>query len=182
MACCRARDLSKDRVKFLDAEKRAGSKAGDVYASYLDHATVEKMGLKPIQPWLKTVRSVKSKAAFEKLLPVAARNGVRALFGGYVGQDDKNPDVYIFQMYQAGTGLPDRDMYLVENDKFEGIRNAYKAYLAQMLTLAGEKSSRWKSASRSQWTRGFRGTQQRHITNVARPAGMPSRGLKMSSF
>lgn len=136
-------DLSKDRVKLvLDAEKdRVGSKAGDVYASYIDQATVEKMGLKPIQPWLKTVRSVKSKAAFEKLLPVAARNGVGALFGGYVGQDDKNPDVYIFQMYQAGTGLPDRDMYLVENDKFEGIRKAYKAYLAQMLTLAGEKNA-----------------------------------------
>ena len=136
-------DLSKDRVKLvLDAEKdRAGSKAGDVYASYIDQATVEKMGLKPIQPWLKTVRSVKSKAAFEKLLPVAARNGVGALFGGYVGQDDKNPDVYIFQMYQAGTGLPDRDMYLVENDKFEGIRKAYKAYLAQMLTLVSEKNA-----------------------------------------
>ncbi|MEY4620334.1 MAG: hypothetical protein RIS65_1506 [Pseudomonadota bacterium] len=157
-------DLSKDRVKLvLDAEKdRAGSKAGDVYASYLDQATVEKMGLKPIQPWLKTVRSVKSKAAFEKLLPVAARNGVRALFGGYVGQDDKNPDVYIFQIYQAGTGLPDRDMYLVQNDKFEGIRKAYKAYLAQMLILAGEKNAEAradaifameKRIAEVQWTR-----------------------------
>lgn len=58
-------DLSKDRVKLvLDAEKdRKGSKAGDVYASYIDHAAVEKKGLKPIQPWLKTVRGVKSKAA-----------------------------------------------------------------------------------------------------------------------
>ena len=44
-------------------------------------------------------------------------------------------------MYQAGTGLPDRDMYLVENDKFEGIRKAYKAYLAQMLTLVSEKNA-----------------------------------------
>ena len=136
-------DLSKDRVKLvLDAEKdRKGSKAGDVYASFLDTATVEKKGLKPIQPWLKTVRGVKSKAAFEKLMPVAARNGVSALFGGYVGQDDKNPDMYIFQIYQGGTGLPDRDMYLVENDKFEGIRKAYIEYLGKMLTLAGEKNA-----------------------------------------
>ena len=37
-------DLSKDRVKLvLDAEKdRKGSKAGDVYASYIDQAAVEK--------------------------------------------------------------------------------------------------------------------------------------------
>ncbi|MCX7267317.1 MAG: M13 family metallopeptidase [Sphingomonadales bacterium] len=136
-------DLSKDRVKLvLDAEKdRKGSKAGDVYASYIDQAAVEKKGLAPVQPWLKTVRGVQSKAAFEKLMPIAARNGVGALFGGYVGQDDKNPDVYIFQIYQGSTGLPDRDMYLIENDKFEGIRKAYKDYLAQMLTLAGEKNA-----------------------------------------
>ncbi len=157
-------DLSKDRVKLvLEAEKdRAGSKAGDVYASYIDQATVEKMGLKPIQPWLKTVRNVNSKVAFEKLLPVAARNGVGALFGGYVGQDDKNPDVYIFQIYQAGTGLPDRDMYLVENNKFEGIRKAYKVYLAKMLTLVGENNAEAradaifameKRIAEVQWTR-----------------------------
>ena len=157
-------DLSKDRVKLvLDAEKdRKGSKAGDVYGSYLDSAAVEKKGLKPIQSWLKQVRGVKSKAAFEKLLPTAARNGVGALFGGYVGQDDKNPDVYIFQIYQGGTGLPDRDMYLVENDKFEGIRKAYKEYLGKMLTLAGEKDTTAradaifameKKIAEVQWTR-----------------------------
>ena len=187
-------DLSKDRVKLvLDAEKdRAGSKAGDVYASYIDQATVEKLGLKPIKPWLTTVRNVKSKAAFEKLLPVAARNGVRALFGGYVGQDDKNPDVYIFQMYQAGTGLPDRDMYLVQNDKFEGIRKAYKAYLAQMLTLAGEINAEAradaifameKRIAEVQWTREDSGdaTKTYNKMSLAQLDAITP-GLKMSSI
>jgi putative endopeptidase len=187
-------DLSKDRVKLvLDAEKdRAGSKAGDVYASYIDQATVEKLGLKPIKPWLTTVRNVMSKAAFEKLLPVAARSGVRALFGGYVGQDDKNPDVYIFQMYQAGTGLPDRDMYLVQNDKFEGIRKAYKAYLAQMLTLAGEINAEAradaifameKRIAEVQWTREDSGdaTKTYNKMSLAQLDAITP-GLKMSSI
>ncbi len=157
-------DLSKDRVKIvLEAEKdRKGSKAGDAYASYLDTAAVEKLGLKPVQPWLKQVRGLKNKAAFEKLLPTAARNGVGALFGGFVGQDDKNPDVYIFQIFQGGTGLPDRDMYLQENDKFEAIRKAYREYLGKMLTLAGEKNAATradaifameKRIAEVQWTR-----------------------------
>ena len=157
-------DLSKERVKLvLDAEKNVkGSKAGDIYASYLDVATVEKKGLKPILPWLKQVRNIKSKAAFEKMLPTAARNGVGALFGGFVGQDDKNPEVYIFQIFQGGTGLPDRDMYLVENDKFESIRKAYKEYLGKMLSLAGEKNANIraeaifemeKKIAEVQWTR-----------------------------
>ena len=133
-------DLSQVRVReVLDAEKlNTKSKVGNAFASYLDEAAVEKLGLKPIQPWLKQVRGVKTKAAFEKLLPTAARNGVGALFGGYVGQDDKNPETYIFQIFQGGTGLPDRDMYLVDNPKFEGIRTAYKKFLADMLTHAGE--------------------------------------------
>jgi putative endopeptidase len=185
-------DLSKDRVKLvLEAEKdRKGSKAGDVYASYLDQAAVEKKGLKPIQPWLKTVRGVKSKAAFEKLMPVAARNGVGALFGGYVGQDDKNPDVYIFQIYQGGTGLPDRDMYLVENDKFEGIRKAYKEYLAKMLNLAGEKNAvaradavfaMEKKIAAVQWTREESGDATKTYNKMSLPQlDALTPGLKMS--
>ncbi len=136
-------DLSKERVAAVlkeEATKR-GNKAGDAYASYMDEAAVEKLGLKPVQSWLKKVRAVKTKGDFEKLLPVAGRNGVSALFGGYVGQDDKNPDAYIFQISQGGTGLPDRDMYLVDNEKFEAIRVAYRKYLADMLTHAGEKDA-----------------------------------------
>jgi putative endopeptidase len=136
-------DLSKERVASVlkEVSTKAGSKPGDAYASYMDEAKVEKLGLKPILPWLKQVRSVKSKADFEKLLPVAARNGVGALFGGFVGQDDKNPDAYIFQIFQGGTGLPDRDMYLVDNEKFAAVRTAYKKFLADMLTHAGEKNA-----------------------------------------
>ncbi len=186
-------DLSKDRVKLvLDAEKDVkGSKAGNVYASYLDTASVEKKGLKPIQPWLKQVRGIKSKAAFEKMLPTAARNGVGALFGGFVGQDDKNPEVYIFQIYQGGTGLPDRDMYLVENDKFESIRKAYKDYLGKMLTSAGEKNpaaraeaifAMEKKIAEVQWTRedSSDATKTYNKMTLAQLDGITP-GLKLSS-
>lgn len=136
-------DLSKIRVReVLDTEKAVpGSKAGMAYASYLDTATVESLGLKPIEPWLGKIRAVKTKAGFEKLMVEGAPMGVGALFGGFVGQDDKDPDNYIFQIFQGGTGLPDRDMYLVDNEKFAAIRTAYKAYLGKMLDLMGEANS-----------------------------------------
>lgn len=136
-------DLSKERVgKILDtAKKQKGSKIGDAYASYLDTASVEKLGMAPIKPWMQKIRAVKTHAQLEKLLPQAARNGVSGFFGGYVGQDDKNPENYIFQISQGGTGLRDRDMYLVKSDKLEANRTAYRAYLAKMLSLAGEANS-----------------------------------------
>lgn len=157
-------DLSKQRVKeVLDGElKVKGSKAGAAYASYLDTATVEKLGLKPITPWLNKVRAAKTRADFEALMVEGAPMGVGALFGGGVGQDDKNPEAYIFQIGQGGTGLPDRDMYLVDNEKFEAIRTAYKGYLTKMLTLAGEANAEAranavfdmeKKFAEVQWTR-----------------------------
>lgn len=185
-------DQSKERVAEVlkAAQAMRGNKAGDTYASYMDEAAVEKLGMKPIAPWLKQVRGVKNKAAFEKLLPAAARNGVGALFGGFVGQDDKDPDAYIFQIFQGGTGLPDRDMYLVENDKFESIRKAYKEYLGQMLTLAGEKNAAAranaifdmeKKIAAVQWTRedSSDATKTYNKMTLAELDGI-SPGLKMS--
>lgn len=133
-------DLSKQRVNMvLEAEKdMADSKAGAAYASYLDEAGVEALGMAPVEPLLNAVRAIDSRKAYLAYAPVAARNGVRGLFAGFVDQDNKDPDTYIFKIYQGGTGLPDRDMYLVDNEKFAAIRTAYKQYLTDMLALAGE--------------------------------------------
>ncbi len=136
-------DLSKDRVKgILEAElKNPKSKLGIAYASYLDEAAIEAKGIAPVNAMLNEIRAVKTKKQFEALLPKMAPKGVGALFYGYVGQDDKNPESYIFSMGQAGTGLPDRDMYLLDTEKFEAIRTAYKGFLTKMLTNAGEKNA-----------------------------------------
>lgn len=157
-------DLSNERVrKVLDEERNLEtSKAGAVYDSYLNEEQVERLGLTPVNPWLDQIRAAQNKIAFQQLIPVAARNGVRGLFGGFVGQDDKDPESYIFNIFQGGTGLPDRDMYLLDNEKFQDIRTAYKGYLASMLELAGEDNAAAradaifefeKSIAQVQWTR-----------------------------
>src|SRR3546814_1309593 len=70
-----------------------------------------------------------------------SRVGVGDLFSLRVGQDDKHPDRYIVTMYQSGLGMPDRDYYLKADPKLDQTRTAYKAYLAKMLTLAGESNA-----------------------------------------
>lgn len=133
-------DLNKERVKAVleEARNRPRSKIGDAYASYLDQATVEAKGLQPIRPWLSKIDAITSKGDYFELLPEALRSGVPTLIGGYVDQDDKDPETYIYKIYQSGLGLPDRDMYLVDNQKFSTIRRAYVDHLAKLLTLAGE--------------------------------------------
>ncbi len=157
-------DLSKDRVReILDAVKSdPNNKVGRAYASYLDTATVDAKGLAPIRPWLARIKAVGTKADYRALLLEAGKMGVGGPVGGYVGQDDKLPENYIFSLYQSGTGLPDRDMYLVENDKMAAIRTAYVAHIAKMFALAGEADGAAraqaiydleKQIAKVQWTR-----------------------------
>lgn len=135
-------DLSQKRTQEIleVAQKDPNSMIGRAYASYLDSASVEAKGLAPIQPWLAKVRGI-DKAGLPALLAEADRNGVRHFFGGYVGQDDKNPDVYIYTMFQGGIGMPDRDFYLKETDRNAKLQAAYLKHLENVLTLAGQTNA-----------------------------------------
>ena len=135
-------DLSQTRTReILDAAKGdKNSMIGRAYNSYLDHARVEALGLEPAKPWLAQVKAV-DKAGLAKLLATADRNGVSHFFGGYVNQDDKNPDVYIYQMGQGGIGMPDRDFYLKESERNTATQAAYLKHLENVLTLAGEANA-----------------------------------------
>ncbi|APZ97256.1 peptidase M13 [Sphingopyxis sp. QXT-31] len=135
-------DLSQVRTReILDAAKAdPNSMIGRAYSSYLDSATVEAKGLAPIQPWLGKIKTVE-KANLAALLAEADRNGVQHFFGGFVGQDDKNPEVYIYTMFQGGIGMPDRDFYLKDGERNTKLQAAYLKHLENVLTLAGESNA-----------------------------------------
>ena len=136
-------DLSQERVRGILDQARTdpNSAIGRAYASYLDEAGVEAKGLAPLQPWLTEIKGLKSRADYPALIAKADRMGVRGPVGSYVGQDDKNPDVYILSVGQSGLGLPDRDYYLTDDAKMKTIRTAYRDHLAKQLTNAGETNA-----------------------------------------
>lgn len=158
-------DLSHTRTQEILEAARSdpGSKIGVAYATYLDTAAIDAKGLAPIQPWLNQVRALKSKAGYAALAAAADRNGVGAPIASYVGQDDKNPDVYAMSIYQAGLGMPDRDYYLSPDAKLAETKAAYEKHLAAMLTLAGEPNA----AARAKAVVAFEtGIAQVHWTQV----------------
>src|SRR5690606_41983270 len=65
-------------------------------------------------------------------------NGMGSPFVGcYVGQDRKNGEKYMPQLSQGGTTLPDRDYYLIKNDRNNAIKDAYRNYISTLFTLSG---------------------------------------------
>lgn len=136
-------DLSQQRVRDILDEAKAdpSSRIGMAYSSFLDEAGVEAKGLTPIAPWLSQVRGLASRRGYAALEGEAARNGIGGLFGGGVTQDDRNTDEYITALGQAGLGMPDRDMYLLNEPNLVSLRAAYLDHLTKMLTLAGEANA-----------------------------------------
>lgn len=136
-------DLSKQRTQEILEAARAdpNSKIGVAYATYLDQAGIDAKGLAPIQPWLNQIKALKTKAGLPALYAQADRSGIPVPFASYVGQDDKNPEVYALNMAQAGLGMPDRDYYLSKDAKLAETRAAYEKHLTNVLTLAGEPNA-----------------------------------------
>jgi predicted metalloendopeptidase len=117
------------------AERR---KVGDLYASFMDSARVESLGIAPLQPALRRVAGLQTAAQLPTTLAQLARMGVGGPLAVGVGADQKNSRENILQVNQSGLGLPDRDYYLSSDAKLAATRQAYQAYVARLLTLAGQ--------------------------------------------
>ncbi len=113
-------------------------KVGDLYASYMDSARVERLGISPLAGELKTIAALTSSAQLPTTLAHFARVGIQGPIGVGVGQDPKASSVNIVSMNQSGLGMPDRDYYLRNDAKTAAARTAYVAYLTRLFTLAGQ--------------------------------------------
>ena len=113
-----------------------GTKYGALYASFMDEAKIEAVGLAPLMADVAAVRALKTKAAFARFMGTTnGRFGI-ALFDYGVGADTADPTTNVLYLGQGGLGLPDREYYF--DAKFAPQREAYKAYIARTLTTLGE--------------------------------------------
>ena len=136
-------DLSKERTRTIieDQAKDPASKIGGAYASYLDEAAVEAKGLAPFQPWLNQIKAIDSKTDLPAIYAAADRMSISHPFPSYIGLDDKMNTQYAYTLVQGGIGMPDRDYYLVNDDRMKGIRAKYLQHVTNVLNLAGEANA-----------------------------------------
>ncbi len=113
------------------------AKLRDLYDAFTDRKGIEENGLKPAKADLATIAAIKTPEDAARAMG-APRLGLDGPFGVFIGVDDKHPNHYSVNLSQSGLGLPDRDYYLRDDKELVATREAYKKYLAQMLTLAGE--------------------------------------------
>ncbi|MFC3033070.1 M13 family metallopeptidase [Pseudoalteromonas fenneropenaei] len=112
-------------------------KLGAFYLSYMNESARNELGFEPLRGYLAQISAVQNKAELASLMGSLQTKGGSLPFGWYVNNDEKNSSQYALYIYQSGLGLPDRDYYLKNDDKFATIRDKYQAYVTEILSRAG---------------------------------------------
>ncbi len=150
-------DLSRTRTREIldEATRTPGSRIGDFYASFMDEAAVNAAGITPLRPMLAEIKAIRDRSQWAAQVGRLFRRGVEGPFNGFITSDDRIPTEMILRLTQSGLGLPDRDYYLRDEAALTEKRTAYQAYLARLLTLAGEADADARAAAILQFERGI---------------------------
>ena len=106
----------------------------DAYNAYMDIDAINAKGLAPARPYLDQIYAANTLGEMAKLF---AKPGFPSMVGAGVTVDRKDPESYIVSIGFDGMGLPDRDYYLVDNERNQEIRTKYKEYLSFLFGKLG---------------------------------------------
>lgn len=151
-----AGELSKDRLKEIleqAASKKdapAGSPErliGDFYASGMDEARINTLGVEPLKPWMAEIDALKNAADVQVTIRKLHDIGVNVPFAIYGASDNHEPNNVIAHVSASGLGLPDRDYYVKSEPRFVEAREKYLVHVATMFRLAGANEAGAKAAA-----------------------------------
>ncbi|WBP94627.1 M13 family metallopeptidase [Mycolicibacterium neoaurum] len=119
---------------------------GDLYASFMDEATVARVGLAPLRAELDTITAAADRNALAAVVGALQRTGVGGGAGVYVDTDSKDSTRYLLHISQSGLGLPDESYY--RDPAHAAILSAYPEHIARMLTLVHGEGDHAETARR----------------------------------
>ena len=132
------RQILEEAAKPAESRSANEQKIGDEYASCMDTAAVNKLGIAPLQPELDRIAALKSAAELPALLAHLHNIGVNAFFGMGSNQDFADSTSVISFYGASGLGLPERDYYTRTDAKSVEQRQQYVAHVRKIFALAGE--------------------------------------------
>jgi putative endopeptidase len=156
------RDIVEALRTAADPSDPDQQKIADLYASFMDEATLEQLGLRPLDAELARIDALQSKRQISSLIAHFNRIGVSAPYSPFVHQDARDSTRYVFDLAQDGLGLPDRDYYLLNDKELRQARVLYIGHVEKMLRLAGDMQAAAhardvfaleSALARAQWTK-----------------------------
>ena len=101
-------------------------KIGDLYNMAMDSAKLNQDGYAPIKADLARIAALRSKEELSTLIPQLMLDGTDGYFTIYVDADPMSSTENLFQTYQYGISLGEREYYIDNDEHTTSIREAYK--------------------------------------------------------
>ena len=123
-----------DALAARGGGERLSQQVGDYYGSWMDQATVDRLGGAPLKPYLAKIAAVRTRG---QLLSLFVAPGYASPVDLDVATDLKDPTKYTVYAGQAQLGMPSREYYLSADAKMVAHRAAYRDFLLTVQKLAG---------------------------------------------
>lgn len=145
------RDEADDSVKAIIEELAAtknlkmGSdeqKVADLFRSFMDEEARNALGTAPIQPIFDQINNLKNKTELATFFGENQKIGINTPLAFYISVDAKDSTRYATHVWQNGLGLPDKDYYFNDTERFKQLRAGYVAHIENMFNLAGLKDGK----------------------------------------
>jgi putative endopeptidase len=124
--------------KKLDA-KSDQAKAVNLYKTYMDTISRNKLGIEPLKPYLTKINSIKNITDLYKLMTEMEPKGSIGFFAVGVWADAKDSNKNVVYLNVGSLGLPDREYYVSDEKDSKEKREKYALHVARMLQFISEK-------------------------------------------
>lgn len=113
------------------------AKALNVYQTYLDYETRNKLGISPIEGKLAEINQASNAKDINDLIVKYLPEGGLGFFSIYVYADAMDSNKNTIYISPGSIGLPDRDYYVSDDADSAEKRELYVAHIAKMLAFTG---------------------------------------------
>lgn len=127
-------------TKIDHAKGSIEQKVADFYTSGMNEKLINQQGVIPLAEEFERIQQIKTVADLQQAIAHLQLMGVNAVFGFGSMPDFKDSQRMIAAVVQGGLGLPDREYYLNQDEKFGQIRAAYQNHLTKIFELLGDES------------------------------------------
>jgi len=115
-------------------------KVADLFHSYMNTEKLNSLGITPIASMFSDINNLKNKHDLAAYMGKAQATGVGSPLAFYISVDAKDSSRYATHIWQSGLGLPDKDYYFNEAERFATLRDGYVKHIAKMFNIAGFKN------------------------------------------
>lgn len=129
-------NIKKNRDSYKENDNEV--KVLNLYENYMNINERNRLGIKPIEKYIKEINNIKSLDDLKEALKNEELSYFQSLINFEVGPDYKNSNDNILYISRSTIGLGNSDYYKTKNNKYKEIKNEYIKYLTKLHILSGE--------------------------------------------